>query len=424
MHRRANGEGSVRQLKNGSWEARIMVGTRADGKPVIKTFTAKKRAVAAKRLADFIAGVRTAAAPRPARETVGEWMEAWLCGYAATQVKTSTRVSYENIARNQIIPRLGRFRLTSLQRGDVDEFYQSLLRDGRADGKGGLSPKTVRNVHIVLHRALREAVTRGRIDKNPASAANVPSPKSARAKRRFEVLTLGEQRALTALCGQDPAGAAVVTALNTGLRLGELLGLRWSDVDFAAGTISVSRQLSRLRDYTPGAETRTRLALENGAKTGSSVRVIPMDRTLRDRLLAYKAAQNAGTPPESPGDGPVPPDMVFTGRDGGFFDPATFRYRYRRLLREAGAGRHTVHALRHTFATRALEAGVPVKAVSQILGHAGSQITMDTYSHVLPVFQAEAMTRIASYIAGTAPRKSRNVPYNPARSARALRPGG
>jgi integrase len=349
---------------------------------------------------------------RAGRETVGQWVEEWLEGHAASQIKTSTRVSYENIVRNHITPRLGHIRLAALRKSDVDEFYRALLRDGRADGKGGLSVKSVRNVHIVLHKSLRDAAARERIAQNPASGAVLPSYRGMGAKRRLEALTLGEQRALTSLCGADAAGTAVATALGTGLRMGELLGLRWDDVDFEANTIRISRQLSRLKDYTPGAKSKTRLILETGTKTDASARVIPVDDALMKRLFHYKNAQ-AAVPSQTP-SGPAPYDMVFTGRDGGFLDPATFRYQYRRLLEKAGAGRYTVHALRHTFATRALEAGVPVKAVSQILGHAGSRITMDTYSHVLPAFQAEMMARIAGYIAGTAAKKPFGPAYGPA----------
>lgn len=419
MQRRANGEGSIRQLKSGFWEARIMYGTHSDGRPKIKTFTAKKRSIVAKKLADFIASEKADVRRRSSRETVMEWVETWLEEYVARQLKTSTRISYENIVRNQIIPRLGQRKLAMLSKSDIEEFYKSLLKNGRADGKGGLSIKTIRNVHIVLHRALREAVMREYIDKNPASAVNIPTRRNTGGSHRtIEVLTLEEQRALTALCGNDVYGTAVATALSTGLRMGELLGLRWSDIDFAARTISISRQLSRLKDYTPGATAKTRLILELGTKTNASTRVIPMAQNLCSRLLDYRSA-----PPESyhRGRRPLrdessPPDMVFTGRDGGFLDPANFRYHYQRLLNQAGARRLTVHALRHTFATRALEAGVPVKAVSQILGHAGSRITMDIYSHVLPAFQAEAMNRIADYIAGgTDTVLPYNTPYNSTR---------
>ena len=327
---------------------------------------------------------------RPARETVAQWMEAWLGDYVAQNVKISTRVSYENITRNQIIPHLGHFRLSMLKKTHINDFYQTLLHSGRADGMGGLSVKTIRNVHIVLHRAMREAAEREIIGCNPATGAHIPGFRGG-PRKHAEALTLPEQRALTALCGTDAVGTAIVMALGTGLRMGELLGLRWGDVDFTARTVSVSRQLSRLKDYTPGAKAKTRLFLQDGTKTGSSTRVIPIDRALARRLRDYKKAQRAANPG-------CPPDMIFTGRDGCYLDPAVFRYQYRRLLLRAGAHSHTIHALRHTFATRALEAGVPVKVISQIMGHAGSRITMDTYSHVLPVFQSEAMTRIARYI--------------------------
>jgi integrase len=329
------------------------------------------------------------------KETVGEWAVKWMCDIVPLRVKTGTRVSYENIVNNHIVPRIGRHRLAALTQRHINAFYQDLLREGRADGKGGLSVKTVRNIHIVLHRALRDAVSAGKLPANPASGAELPSGRGAHAKHAPQVLTLQEQRALIALCGPDASGTAVVTALATGLRMGELLGLRWCDIDLAAGTICVRRQLSRLKDYRPGAPAKTCLALESSVKTAASNRVIHIDQTLAGRLRDYKQLQ--ALPPPVSGSC-VPPDMVFTGRKGGFLDPAAFRYRYRGLLNQAGTARRTVHALRHTFATRALEAGVPAKAVSSILGHAGSKITLDTYSHILPEYQAGAIGRVAGYV--------------------------
>jgi integrase len=180
------------------------------------------------------------------------------------------------------------------------------------------------------------------------------------------------------------------------MQLGELLGLQWSDIDFVNRTISISRQLNRLKDFDPKATAKTKLGIQDDVKTVMSYRVISIAPTIITLLQSYKARQDIES--KKWGKAHKKLQMVFAREDGYYIDPSTFRQQYKLVLKKAGLKNCTVHALRHTFATRALEAGVPIKVVSNILGHAGLQITMDTYSHVLPQLQDDAMLRIAEYI--------------------------
>lgn len=235
------------------------------------------------------------------------------------------------------------------------------------------------------------------ITRNPADIANVPTLRSEKSSQKeIEILSRQNQQALMDVCGNDVYGVAIRTAMYTGLRLGELLGLKWSDIDFQAKTMTVSRQVNRLKDYSPNAKAKTRLGIQEDTKTKSSHRTISLSEPLLEILLKHKEKQE--TVKKSWGKSYQDLDMVFAREDGYFIDPATFRDHYQKKLEEAGLGHYAIHALRHTFATRALEAGVPIKVVSQILGHASVQITMDTYSHVLPELQSESMNRIAAYI--------------------------
>lgn len=198
------------------------------------------------------------------------------------------------------------------------------------------------------------------------------------------------------VCGDDVYGVAIKTALFTGVRLGELLGLQWRDIDYSMNTITVSRQVNRLKDYSPNAKARTRLGIQEDTKTRSSNRPISLPLQLMELLKEHKERQ--AVEKRKWGKAYKDLDMIFAREDGYYIDPATFRDHYQKRLKEAGLGHHTIHALRHTFATRALEAGIPIKVVSQILGHASVQITMDTYSHVLPELQSESMNKIAEYM--------------------------
>lgn len=395
--KRGNGEGCIRQTKEGYWEARLMIGYNEKGKPKYKVFSSKTRSEVSKKLSDYISGNKALTPEAVSQDTVAQWLQKWLNSYVAINVKTSTRVSYEGIVKNQLIPHIGHIKLTKLKKSDIENMYKILLTGGRADGKGGLNVKTVHNVALCLHRALQTAVENEFIIKNPANIAKVPTLKSTNSKKcEIEILSKQEQKALMAVCDNSPYGMGILTALYTGVRMGELLGIMWSDIDFGRKTISISRQVSRLHDYSPNAQAKTRLGVQNDTKTKTSMRVISMSNNLTERLLQYKTEQDEHIKKWGMAYNNL--DMVFAREDGFYIDPSTFRDKYIKKLSEAGLKQYTFHALRHTFATRALEAGIPVKVVSKILGHASVQITMDTYQHVLPELQSEAMNRLAEYI--------------------------
>ena len=394
--RRKNGDGSIRELKNGSWEARIMIGRQPDGKKKMKTFTRKTCKEALKALNDFKAN-RLDIPSNASNLTIEQWLWTWFKDYVAINLKDATKVSYEGIIRNNLVPYIGRIKLADLKKVDIEKMYRTLLTNGRIDGKGGLSVKTIHNVALMLHKALDEAMKCEYITKNPADIANVPTLRSEnRSRKEIEILSRQNQQALMEVCGGDVYGVAIKTDMYTGLRLGELLGLKWSDIDLQAKTVTISRQVNRLKDFSPNAKSKTRLGIQEDTKTQSSHRTISLPEPLLEILLKHKEKQE--TSKKSWGKSYQNMDMVFAREDGFYIDPATFRDHYQKKLKEAGLGHYTIHALRHTFATRALETGVPIKVVSQILGHSTVQITMDTYSHVLPELQSESMNKIAEYI--------------------------
>ena len=395
--KRGNGEGTINQLENGSWEARIMIGYNERGKAKFKTFQAKQRGIVVKKLNDYIANKKALEPEVASRDTLAQWLQRWLNEYVALNVKILTRTSYETIVNNHIIPNIGRIKLNELKKVDIENMYAQLLECGKGDGKGGLSVKTVKNISLCLHKALDEAMKREYIIKNPASIANVPTLRNTNGtKKEIDILTKQEQKDLLAACDYTAYSMGIYTALNTGVRIGELLAIMWSDIDFDKNTLTISKQLNRVHDYDPNATTKTRLGIQGDTKTKSSTRVISLNTQLVERLLEYKEQQEAQR--KKWGTAYHNLNMVFAREDGYYIDPATYRDNYIKKLKEAGLKAHTFHSLRHTFATRALEAGIPVKVVSQILGHANVQITMDTYQHVLPELQSEAMNKIADYV--------------------------
>jgi integrase len=228
------------------------------------------------------------------------------------------------------------------------------------------------------------------IPKNPAADGRVTLPEAPK-KKDIRVFTPDEQKAIEKACRGERWGMIILLDLYSGMRQGEILALAWKDVDFEKRTISISKQLSRLKNFNPNIPGKTILAVQPYTKN-SNDRVISISPAIVDKLKAYKAAEDANKAKwaEAYEDN----NLVFCREDGHFVEPKTFQEFFKKTLKDAGVADGNVHALRHTFATRALEAGIPVKVVSKILGHSSIQITLDTYSHVLPELQDEAMQTI------------------------------
>ena len=276
--KRGNGEGCIRQLKDGYWEARIMIGYNEKGKPKFKTFTSKTRSEVSKKLNNYIANQKALTPEMVCKDTAEKWLLRWLEEYVANNVKTATRVSYEGMVKNQIIPCIGRIKLCDLKKADIENMYAQLLINGRADGKGGLSIKSIENVALCLHKALQTALENEYISKNPCDIAKVPTLKSTNtSKNEIEILSKEEQRILTDACDYSPYGMGIFTALNTGVRLGELLGITWDAVDFDKKRIYISKQVSRNHDYSIGAKAKTCLGFQDSTKTKSSTRMVSIN---------------------------------------------------------------------------------------------------------------------------------------------------
>lgn len=323
---------------------------------------------------------------------VQEWLHDWYENYVMINMAESTRDSYEGIIRQHLNPNIGQCNLETLKKRDIDQLYRKLLISGRVDrpeakSKGkGLSVKTVQNIHICLRSALQEAYREELIEKNPAWLVKVPTYKATRQKRsKIEIFTMEEQRRLEAALPDNTFGNAILLCLHTGMRSGELLALQWSDIDFKRRKINISKEVSRINNLEPSAKCKTILCIRDRVKTDSSCRIISVTPSLIDLLNRQKDLASGS-------------HMVFPGVKGKLLDPSTLRTHYQAILKQADLPHRTIHALRHTFATRALEANVPVKVVSDILGHSSVQFTLDRYSHVLPNLQEDAMLAMENYI--------------------------
>lgn len=395
--KRGNGDGGIYKLSNGYWEARITKGYNQDGKQMFKTFTNKSRKIVADKLNNYIANEKGKEPENACNLTFGAWLDIWCEEYVIKNVKISTRVSYEMNIRLHIKPYIGNIKLKDLKKAQIEEMYSKLSNEGRYDGKGGLSVKTVKNIRIIIHSALEEAMRREYIIKNPAHIAKVPTYRSTnKSRRKANALTKEEQIKLVTVCGDDTYGLAIKLLLYRGLRKGELLALQWSDIDFEKRKISINKQLNRLHDYSQNAKAKTRLGIQEDVKTKTSNRIISMPDNIADMLKFHKKQQEELK--RKFGSAYYDLNMVFAREDGNYIDPRTLTDKFNKLCKEAGIGHHTIHELRHTFATRAIENKISIKDLSSTLGHANIQITLDTYSHILQEFHEDEMDKLDEYL--------------------------
>jgi len=378
---RANKEGNIRQRSDGRWEVRITLGIDfATGEPKRISRYAATQAEAVK-LLHQLSFLRDTSPNRFNTITLGEWLDMCLEVYMKQTLKQSTYNSYESYIRVHLKPALGSLSLQDITPRLLQQYYNYKSETE------GLAPKTLVNINLFLHKSLSYAVSEGYLQSNPAEAINL----SRGHKPQIEILTRDEQAQLIRASYQHRYGVFVRLTLFTGLRLGELLGLRWEDIDFQMGLLHVRRTLNRLnkkeRPTTLG-ETTTEIVIQT-PKSDNSVRSIPLLPPVAQDLLTWKSVQ--ANDRAVAGEQYIDSGMLVTNPYGGYIEPRTFKKYYETIL-ELGKMRHfTFHALRHTFASRAMEQGMDPKTLSVILGHYSVSFTLDTYAHVLVDHKREGM---------------------------------
>jgi integrase len=315
--------------------------------------------------------------------TLSELLLRWLNDYAEERVAGRTLQRYEGIIRNHLIPAFGDVALEDLQPAAIQAYYRRTQRCGRLKG-GALSPATVLQHHSVLRSALARAVRWGLHDANPADRADPPRV----AAHWIRVLDERETKALLrALHGRSVYGPTLV-AVGTGMRRGEILALRWSEIDLKGAVVAVVRSLEQSRRGLTFKLPKTRRSRRQIVLPSFVV------RGLKEQRLRQQATRQS--------DGATPGELglVFPRADGRAWPPDSFSAEFARQLRLAGQPRIRFHDLRHTHASHLLRQGVHPKVVSERLGHASVGITLDTYSHLLPGMQAEAAEKIDQVLGG------------------------
>jgi len=375
--RRGANEGSVYKRRDGRWAAVLNLGYGA-GKRQRKAFYASTRAEVASRLAGAVRDHQRGLTPPPERERLGDFLQRWLEDTARHNVRPSTYRGYEVTLRKHLLPEVGHLKLARLTADDLDACYSRLLDKG-------LSPKTVRLCHAVIHRALSHAQRRGAVAVNIASVAVPPSAP----RKEFRCLTPEEASRLLKAAMSDRLYALYSLALNTGMRQAELLGLRWADADLSAATLHVRQQVYRMDGEWQFTEPKTPASRRAISLSGACV------EALRERRLAQnKERLRAKTWADL--------DLVFCNRLGNPIEKGNLlRRSFAPLLERAGLPHVRFHDLRHSAASMMLAANVNPKVVQERLGHSSISTTMDTYSHVMPSLQADAAEKMDRLLAAS-----------------------
>ena len=321
----------------------------------------------------------------PTKASVREYLtKEWLPAVKAT-VRPSTHNSYVQHVECHIAPHIGSVKLAKLTGSQVNALYAKLAESGKQDGKRGLSPMTIHHVHACLHKACRDAVRWGHIARNPLDAADPPRKKGDGTKE-MKTWSKEQLKSFLASVVDERLYGLWHTIAFTGMRRGEAIGLRWSDVDLENARLSVRRALIPIN----------REVVVSEPKTAKGRRVIALDPATVEVLKAQAAGQLDEH--REWDDLWVDSGLVFTAENGEPLDPESVSRYWRQAVKRSMLPQIRLHDLRHTHATLALQAGIHPKVVSERLGHATVSITLDTYSHAIPAMQEEAAALIAGLV--------------------------
>jgi len=376
--KRPDGDGLVRKRSDGRWEGRIVAGHKEDGKPIFRSVFAKTQKELMDKLHDQIELHRDVELTEGYDLTLSQWVDKWLDEYKAYTIRESTMQNYRSLNDHYIKPYLGDKKLSAITTADVQKLYKWLKNNGRINEhyeKGdALADSSVRSIHMLLHQALDEAVRQRLIVKNPTDGTVIPKANHA----PKQVLTETQLEKFMNVVRADPVWwDFFYTELTTGLRKGEICGLKWMDFDETAGRLHIRRSVSkRSGGGVKVGETKTSTGNRSIQLPPSTVEIL---KNRKKKSFSDWIFHNP-TVPELP------------------LSPETAYNRMKTLLRYAGLPLIRFHDLRHTFATHALSGGVDAKTLSSILGHTNPSFTLDTYTHVTTDMQRKASGIVEGFL--------------------------
>ena len=351
---------NIRKRKDGRWEARYIKEYDLTGKAKYQSVYGNTYATVKEQLKQVKDTKDLISYKNNINSSVEQIFIKWLKD-EKIRVKQSTYAKYYDIVHKHIIPKLGQMKVKKLNIDILNGFVSEKYNNGRLDGKGGLSEKTVSDIVTILKQGLKGHCN---FDLNEISKPKVP-------KNNVTVLPKENTDKLINYMGLGvtPLKIGILLALYTGIRLGELCALKWEDIDLSSGVIKINKTMQRIKNTDKNATTKTKIIIDT-PKSDTSIREIPIQQILIDILSKYKQANHIKANA-----------YILTGKVNKYVEPRLYQYKYKHFLEIMGIDDTKYHSLRHTFATNANENGFDTKSLSEILGHSNVQFTLEKYVH-------------------------------------------
>ena len=384
--KRGNGEGTIYERKPGQWAAVVFEGNDPiNGKPKRKFIYGKSQQEVSDKLLDLRSQKKAGMYADPGKLTLGEWITTWLEDYMKNSLRQTTYESYYIQVHKHIVPGIGNIKLKDLDTSDLQRFYNAKLERGRCDKvknekgemvqrQGGLAPKSVRYIHGIINTSIEQAIKEHKLVVNPAKATKLPR----NPKKEMKTLSVDDVTKFLTHAKKYRYYTAYLLDLATGLRRGELLALRWKDIDLDNGTININRHLVKIKGGVAFQEPKTKLSKRIVEITDEAISVLKQLST-RQKSEILKA-----------GEAYIKDDLVFCTTLGNHLQPRSFTRDFQGCLKQAGLERIRFHDVRHTYATMLLEAGVALNTVQEQLGHHSPTFTAEQYGHVTKKMKKDA----------------------------------
>lgn len=382
MAKRKNGEGTVKRRADGRYEAQVTIGfDPITGVQKRKSVYGRTPEEVVNKKNELLEKVSKEQFVEPEKITLKDWLERWLNTYVVVRVRGTTYDNYGTLIRKHIVPALGKKLLAKIRPLDIQQFYSAKMLAGRADGKvGGLSAKTIKEIHNILNRAYKDAILAGITSHNPVERTTPPK----RRRYEFTPMTSEQVQRFLEVAKDDKLFTAFFLEFHTGLRRGELLGLRWCDVDLNNCVIRVLQSVVLKKG----------VSIIQMPKTEASKRTIPISAELISHLKEIKDKQSA----RECNDKGLDTKLIFSQPNDQPINPRGFTRHFDSLLKKACLPHFRFHDCRHTVATMLLTLGVHPKVAQAILGHSDIETTINTYSHLTPGLDVHAIHKLGDLL--------------------------
>lgn len=386
--RRAKGEGGITKRKDGLWMATLTVGRDSKGKSIRKYYYGKTKADVTAKLNDASTDVRHGQYKDPDKRTFGQWLDEWMEVWKSN-LKPTTKESYEYLIKSHIKPEFEFIPLVKLDETALQKFFNNKKNSG-------LSPRSVKYIHSVVNGSLRKAVDLKLINSNPARTVNLPKQK----QKDIKFFDSEQISKFLKLVKGDDYYSAYLLELHTGMRRGELLALRWQDIDLEEGIVSVNKGLVRTKaDGLIFQEPKTTFGKREIAIHSNVCEVLKFYRE-RQKKFKEKASIAWVKKIKFLKDEPEKNDLVLTNRIGQPLDPRAFSSHFKKLIKNTELEGVTFHGLRHSFAILSLQEGVDPRTTQENLGHHDPGFTLKVYSQATKKMKKDAVDKISKVLNG------------------------